>query len=191
LEDTVLTAASVPADQVEVMGGNLPDRSARASHAFKVVLPSFFELPEIVAMFDRAFTGENSRFGLEPNSLRFYLRDHISDPGEIGPPKIDHWINFWVALNADEKFCGFLVMSYSPWPMSPDLAAVHFFAESPGARRVLLDTSLRWAVGEGFETVAFVNQTGASDRAYARGARPYGKITSLGTMMRCKLDPNL
>lgn len=157
---------------------------ARSTHAFKVTDPEIFDLPGVVELFERAFSGGNARFDIDPEEYRIYLRDHITEPGFNG---IDHWLHVWLAMGFGQGFLGFMIMSYAPWPACSNLCAGHFHVERPLKRSVLLDAALGWARSVGLNRVSLVNQTGASDRAYLRMTRPYGDARVVGSMIECDL----
>lgn len=169
-------------------GGDI-DPVPSLAHAFKVEVPAFFDMPKVVDLFERAFTGENAKFDADPEEMRRYLRDHITDPGDSNGIPLRHWLNFWVAYHDDPGFCGFIVLTYAPWPMCPNLCAAHFHVEHRAARRPLLDKSLAWALKNGLTRISLINQSPVSDRGYLRITERYGKARVKGSHITCDLEP--
>ena len=160
-------------------------RPERAIHAFKVEQPWFFDAPEIVDLFTRAFTGENARFEVHPDEARTYAQQHISEPGHDGA---DHWLNFWTVHHEDAGFCGFMMMSYAPWPMCPNVCLAHFHCERADCREPMLTKAFAWAYSLGLTKVSITNFTLRSDAAHMRLFRKFGKGNVVGSLIVYDLE---
>ena len=179
---TAAVSASVEVD----IGMGAATRSQPAG-AFKVEVPAFFDLPEIVALFDRAFhgkDGDHDHFGIDPEEMRVYMRDHLTETGYNG---IETWLLFWVVLQ-DQEFCGFIIGSYSPWPMCPNGCLLHIHVDKSGVSDTLITKTFGWAYGRGLRTISITNGSGISDKVYRRWFRRYGKATVRGTLMNIDLE---
>lgn len=177
-------AVSAPVRLVAEPGGEVASRPA---HAFKVETPAFFEIPEIIELFRRAFHGEHGeryeQFGVDAEEMRIYLRDNILASGFHG---LATWLQFWVVLH-DGEFCGFIIGSYSPWPQCPNCCLLHIHVDKAGVRDKLVTKAFGWAYGNGLTTISICNGSGKIDKVYQRWFRKYGRAKVVGSVMRIDL----
>lgn len=158
--------------------------ASRRANAFKVELPSLFNTPAIVSLFERGFTGTHEHFGVDPEEMRVYTRDRILEPGYGGVP---HWLNFWVVMKGQE-FCGFIIASYSPWPQCPNVCLAHIHVDRPDVSDALITKAFGWAYGYGLTKVSICNASGKPDDVYMRWFRKYGRGSVKGSMMEIDLE---
>jgi len=152
--------------------------------AFKVELPAFFDEPQIADLFARAFGGDNAKFDVDPEEMRRYMRANILEPGEDGVP---HWLNFWVAHMPAHGFCGFIIGSYTPWPLCPNMCLSHFHVDVAACTEALLTKAFGWSYGLGRTTIALTNATGRSDAAHMRRFRKFATGHPVGTVINYDL----
>ncbi len=148
--------------------------------SFRVENPAFFKMPEVVAMFDRAFTGKNEKFEIDPNEMRRYLGEHIEDPS--------HWLTLWSAHHPERGFEGFVLCTYTPWPLCPNLCVGHLHADVPYAREPLMNSVFDFAKASRIDSVTVTNGSGRSDALYKRLFRKYGKGTVIGSVIVYDLE---
>lgn len=177
--------ASAPVRLVVNPGG---DARAEPARAFKVENPEFFNLPEIVAMFRRAFNGEHGeryeQFGVDADAMRIYMRENILASGFHG---LATWLQFWVVLD-DGEFCGFIIGSYSPWPQCPNCCLLHIHVDKGGIRDMLITKAFGWAFSNGLRKISICNGSGKSDKVYQRWFRKYGSARVVGSLMEINLE---
>lgn len=178
-------AVSAPVEGEFVRMGTGTD--SQPARAFKVDNPAFFDLPQIIELFKRAFhgdDGEHDHFGVDPEEMRIYMRDHLTEPGYKG---MQTWLYFFVVLEGGD-FCGFIIGSYSPWPMCPNGCLLHIHVDKSGVSDTLITKAFGWAYGRGLRAISITNGSGIPDKVYQRWFRKYGKATVRGTMMDIDLE---
>lgn len=181
--------AGAPIGSGETLGGILPVREVRPAHAIRVTQPAFFDLPEIKALFRRAFDegGNEARFDTSSADTLAYLKEHIRDPGEKGTG-VDNWLVCFVVLHKDAGFCGFVIACYTPWPMCQNCCLAHFHLERGDCREALLNKAFGWAYGHGLTKISLTNATGRSDEAHMRLFRRFGRGKVNGSVIVYDLE---
>lgn len=141
---------------------------------------------DIECLFERAFLGENERFGVDPIELCGYLYDHVEDPGKDS--SVDHWLNCWGVHHYESGWVGFAIGSYTPWPLCPNPTLAFVYCERSDCREPLLTKAWAWAYGYGLRYISLSNGSGHSDESYQRLFRKFGHLEKTGSVMVCDLE---
>jgi hypothetical protein len=135
----------------------------------RVVNPSAMDLAPILRMFERA---AEALPGIHPpaSDLSDWMRKRLDDED----------IMFLVAYEPGIEPRGYVLIHLATdiWNRAPWVASFH--ADGPAARRALIDGMHLEMTALGVTKIHAINQTGASDRAYAWLWRPKAKVRVIG-----------
>ena len=120
------------------------------------------------ALFTRAFA--DPKFGIDADAVREYLAASLTSRNPTD--------KLFVASSRGHGLCGLSIVTLGVSPLSPIPWVPHFYTDTRGAKKPLLDATLDTIEGAGFTRLACHNGTGASDKVHMRafGDRLQGAV---------------